>query len=161
METPKIKIYCLILLAIAFISSDSKASEKQSQVIPNSVLKAAQERLNNFIMLGSELENKGDEKVYTLVGVADENIYKIEIDGKGHIINVQKRKEVEGLPLTYIPEKILESAKNAIDGINLSGASVEREHGELVYEVIGTIESKCYEIEVSSTGTVLEIEKCD
>jgi uncharacterized membrane protein YkoI len=158
----KTKIFCLILLAIAFISlGGSGIPERNSQAVPDAVLKAAHERLDNFMLLGSKLESEGERKVYKLIGVADERIYRLEIDPKGHILRVQKKREVEGLPLTYIPSEVIESAKNAREGIVLIEASVEREQGKLVYEIIGKVGPKCYEIEVSSAGNILEVGKCD
>jgi uncharacterized membrane protein YkoI len=155
------KISCMILLAIASLSLGSGVPEKDSQAVPHAVLKAAHERLDNFMLLGSKLESEGERKVYKLVGVADERIYRLEIDPKGHVIRVQKKREVEGLPLTYIPSEVIESAKNAREGIVLVEASVEREQDKLVYEIIGKVGPKCYEIEVSSAGNILEVGKCD
>jgi len=157
----KTKIFCMILLAIASISLGSGVPEKNSQAVPDAVLKAAHERLDNFILLGSKFETEGDRQVYKLVGVAGERIFRIEIDPKGHVIRVQKKREIERLPLTHIPSEVIESAKNAREGIALMEASVEREHGKLVYEIIGKVGPKCYEIEVSSAGNILEVGKCD
>ena len=157
----KNKIFCMIVLAIASLSLGSGVTEKNSQAVPDDVLKAAHERLDNFMLLGSRLENEGERKVYKLVGVADERIYRIDVDSKGHILRVQKKREVEGLPLTYIPSEVIESAKNAREGVVLVEASVEREQGKLVYEMIGKVGSKCYEMEVSSAGNILEVGKCD
>jgi hypothetical protein len=62
------KISCIILLAIAFISLGSRVAEKDLQAVPDAVLKAAHERFNNSILLGSRLENEGEQKVYKLEG---------------------------------------------------------------------------------------------
>ncbi|UCH06990.1 MAG: hypothetical protein JSV55_13045 [Deltaproteobacteria bacterium] len=157
----KTRVSCMVLLAIASLSLGSGAPEKDSQAIPDAVLKAAHERLDNFMLLGSKLESEGERKAYKLVGVADERVYILKIDPRGHVIRVQKKREAEGLPLTYIPSEVIESAKNAREGIVLIEASVEREQGKLVYEIIGKVGPKCYEIEVSSAGSILEVGRCD
>jgi len=114
MKNWRIEIFCVILLVIASISVGSGVPESNLQAVPDAVLSAACERLDNFMLLSSKLENERDRTVYKLVGLADERIYKIEIDPNGHIMRVQSKREVEGLPLTYIPEKVIESAENAI-----------------------------------------------
>ena len=62
----KTKIFCMMVLAIAFISLGSGVPEKDLQAVPDAVLKAAHERFNNFMLLGSRLENEGERKVYKL-----------------------------------------------------------------------------------------------
>jgi hypothetical protein len=56
----------MILLAIAFISLGSGVPEKDLQAVADAVLKAAHERLSNYMLLGSRLENEGERKVYKL-----------------------------------------------------------------------------------------------
>jgi len=62
------RISCMILLTIAFISLGSGVPEKNLQAVPDAVLKAAHERFNKFMLLGSRLENEGERKVYKLEG---------------------------------------------------------------------------------------------
>ena len=63
----KTRIIFMTLIAIAFISlGGSGIPERNSQAVPDAVLKAAHERLDNFILLGSRLENEGEQKVYKL-----------------------------------------------------------------------------------------------
>ena len=66
--------------------------------------------------------------------------------------------EVE-IPLADVPDAVLTAALDAMSGIELSEAELETERGEQVYEHEGTLDGVEYEIEVSSSGEVLEIEE--
>ncbi len=66
--------------------------------------------------------------------------------------------EVE-IPMNEVPELVLAAALNAMPGIKLSEAEYEMENGQQVYELEGELNGVEYEIEVSSTGEVLEIEE--
>jgi len=63
--------------------------------------------------------------------------------------------------LTELPEVVLAAAEGAKDGITITGFKSETEMGQLIYEVQGTADEMCYEIEVTENGQVLEIEDCD
>ena len=66
--------------------------------------------------------------------------------------------EIE-IPMNEVPELVLAAALYAMPGIKLSEAEYEMENGQQVYELEGELNGVEYEIEVSSTGEVLEIEE--
>lgn len=66
-------------------------------------------------------------------------------------------KEIE-LPMNEVPAIVIESAQNAVPGIELTDAEIEIKNGVRVYELEGTFEGKSYEIEISEAGEVLEVE---
>ncbi len=66
--------------------------------------------------------------------------------------------EIE-IPMNEVPELVLAAALDAMPGIKLSEAEYEMENGQQVYELEGELNGVEYEIEVSSTGEVLEIEE--
>jgi hypothetical protein len=65
------------------------------------------------------------------------------------------------IPLSEVPEKILEAAQRAVPGIKLTEAEVEETKDGLVYEIEGMVDDKEYEIEVSADGEVLEVESVE
>lgn len=67
-------------------------------------------------------------------------------------------KETE-IPLTDVPEPVMTAALGAVPGIVIEEAEVEEENGETVYELSGSAGDREYEIEVSASGEVLEVEE--
>jgi hypothetical protein len=63
----------------------------------------------------------------------------------------------EDIPLSDVPEKVLEAAQNAVPGIKLTEAEVEKTRKGLIYEIEGILDGKGYEIKVSADGKVLKI----
>jgi hypothetical protein len=72
------------------------------------------------------------------------------------VANEEKEEEIA---LSEVPEKVVQAAQNAVPGIRLTEAEVERTREGLVYELEGTLAGKSYEIEVSADGKVLEVEE--
>ena len=68
--------------------------------------------------------------------------------------------EVE-VPLSEVPDVVLAAAREARPGIELTEAELETEDGVQVYELEGELDGVEYEIEVSPSGEVLEIEAED
>ena len=65
----------------------------------------------------------------------------------------------EMVPLEKIPAPVLEAAKKAIPGITFNKAWKSKIEGQDAYEIVGkTKDGKTREVEVSVTGTVLNIE---
>ena len=81
--------------------------------------------------------------------------------GKTGLAEEELEDEEQSVFSFDVPQVVIEAAENAVEGITISEISVEREGGMLVYEAKGNVDSECYEIEVSPTGEVLEIETCD
>jgi uncharacterized membrane protein YkoI len=67
-------------------------------------------------------------------------------------------KETE-IPLTDVPGVVMTAAQSAVPGIEIDAAELEEEDGQRVYELSGEAGGKEYEIEISETGEVLEIEE--
>ncbi len=61
--------------------------------------------------------------------------------------------------LTDVPQLVLDAAQAALPGVVLTSAEIEQEDGQVVYSLSGTLAGEAVEIEVSATGTVLEIER--
>ena len=68
--------------------------------------------------------------------------------------------EIE-VALSDVPEAVLAAARKAVPGIKISSVEQETEGGEVIYDVEGVVDGKEYEVEVSATGKVLEIEEED
>lgn len=66
--------------------------------------------------------------------------------------------EVE-IPLSDVPPAAMAAAGQAVPGIEIEEAELESEDGQKVYELSGTANGKEYEIEVSGTGEILEVEE--
>ena len=70
--------------------------------------------------------------------------------------------EVEmDVPLHLVPEVVLAAAREAVDGIVLTEASVELESDGLFYELEGSVGDRRVEIELTPDGDVIEIEDED
>jgi len=67
----------------------------------------------------------------------------------------------KSIPLSEVPAAARDAATAAVEGIVLTEAEVEKEDGQLVYELEGKVGEKEYEIEVTADGKVLEIEEED
>jgi len=65
------------------------------------------------------------------------------------------------IELSEVPDKVMEAAKQAVEGILLTAAEVEIERGVTIYELLGTAHGKRYEIEVTEDGRVIEVESED
>jgi hypothetical protein len=75
------------------------------------------------------------------------------------IVTLVFAEEEREIPLSEVPEKVLEVAQEVVPGIELIEAEIEETKEGVIYEVEGTLEGKWYEIEISADGKVLEVER--
>ena len=64
----------------------------------------------------------------------------------------------EAIPLDRVPAKVLEAAKQALEGFVPDSAEIDSESGSPVYDVHGLLNGKTWEVEVSPDGKVLGTE---
>jgi hypothetical protein len=67
----------------------------------------------------------------------------------------------EKIELSQVPEVVLKAAQEAVQGIEINGAEIEKTEGGIIYELEGTVEGKIYEIEITPEGKVLQVEEED
>ena len=92
----------------------------------------------------------------------DEDTSKLVVDSDGVAHPAGRKSEHEEdqpIPLADVPEVVKQAALAAVPGLVLEEATVEEEDGELVYDLEGKVGGKEYELEVSATGKVNEIEE--
>ena len=65
----------------------------------------------------------------------------------------------QDIPLSDVPAAVMEAASQAVPGIVITEAEIEEEDGQKVYELSGEADGKAYEIEISGTGEILEVEE--
>ncbi len=65
----------------------------------------------------------------------------------------------EKVPVSAVPEIVLEAANNAVAGGEITEVEREDEDGEVIYEVEKVVDGTEYEIEVTADGVVKEVEK--
>ncbi len=65
----------------------------------------------------------------------------------------------QDIPLSEVPPAVMAAAQQAVPGIEIEEAQLETEDGQQVYELSGTAGDKEYEIEISGTGEILEVEE--
>jgi len=65
----------------------------------------------------------------------------------------------EKIPLSEVPEVVLTAAQNAVEGIEITEAEIEKTGEGMIYELEGTVDGKIYEIEVSPDGKIIEVEQ--
>ena len=63
------------------------------------------------------------------------------------------------IPLDDVPAAALNAAKDAVPGIELTSAKIETERGQTIYELEGSVGDATWEVEVTPTGEVLEVEE--
>ncbi len=63
------------------------------------------------------------------------------------------------IPLSEVPEVVLIAAQNAVEGIKITEAEIEKTSEGMIYELEGTVDGKIYEIEVSPDGKIIEVEQ--
>jgi len=70
-----------------------------------------------------------------------------------------KAEDETPIALKDVPAAVINAANNAVPGIALTAAGTETERGQTVYELEGTVGDATWEIEVTPTGEVLEVEE--
>ena len=68
-------------------------------------------------------------------------------------------EQEQEIPLDQVPEPVRRAAAEAVPGIRLTEAAVEREDGAEIYELEGMADGEEVELEVSADGRILEIER--
>lgn len=63
------------------------------------------------------------------------------------------------IPLSEVPDVVLTAAQNAVEGIEITEAEIEKTGEGIIYELEGTADGKIYEIEVSPDGKIIEVEQ--
>ena len=65
----------------------------------------------------------------------------------------------DSIPLKGVPQAVIKTAIEAVEGIELLKAELEKEDGVTVYEIKGTTKDFDYEMEISKDGKLLELEQ--
>jgi hypothetical protein len=66
------------------------------------------------------------------------------------------------IPLDEVPGPVMEAAQSSLPGFVASEAEIEGEQdGEKVYELTGEADGIMYEIEITESGEILEVEQED
>ncbi len=65
----------------------------------------------------------------------------------------------EKIPLSEVPDVVLTAVQNAVEGIEISEAEIEKTGEGMIYELEGTVDGKIYEIKVSPDGKIIEVEQ--
>jgi len=68
-------------------------------------------------------------------------------------------EQEEEIPLADVPPVVMQAAQNAVPGITITEAELEKEDGEMIYELTGEADGQEYEIEIGADGSVLEVEQ--
>ncbi|MEE4659660.1 MAG: PepSY domain-containing protein [Halieaceae bacterium] len=68
-------------------------------------------------------------------------------------------EQEEDIPLAEVPPVVMQAAQNAVPGITITEAELEKDDGEMIYELTGEADGQEYEIEIGADGSVLEIEQ--
>lgn len=67
--------------------------------------------------------------------------------------------ETEKIPLSEVPANVMEIVQNTLPGITLKKAEREIKDHTMVYELKGKLENgNKYEIKITETGTLVEVE---
>ncbi len=64
----------------------------------------------------------------------------------------------EEVALGDVPDNVISTALQALPGLQLYGAELEKENGEWRYELTGKVDDTSYELEISPAGELLELE---
>ena len=68
-------------------------------------------------------------------------------------------KETEEIPLSEVPANVMEIVQNTLPGITLKKAEREIKDHIMVYELKGKLDNgNEYEIKITETGTLVEVE---
>jgi uncharacterized membrane protein YkoI len=70
----------------------------------------------------------------------------------------EEEAEVE-IPVPAVPAKVISAAENALPGIEITEAEIERHEDDVVYELEGNLEGKKVEIEIHPDGTIKKVEE--
>jgi hypothetical protein len=92
---------------------------------------------------------------------ADEGSGASEGDAAGPLADVAPGAKEEVVPLSDVPTAVIDAAKQAVPGLDVTRVEREMEKGTLVYDVTGTAAGKAFEVEVTADGEVLETEEGD
>lgn len=65
------------------------------------------------------------------------------------------------IDLADVPAGIMEAAREALPGIEISEAEFEEEDGAMIYELEGMLGEQRYEIEIGQDGEIIEIEEIE
>ncbi|MDA0321393.1 MAG: hypothetical protein O2923_01560 [Verrucomicrobia bacterium] len=63
--------------------------------------------------------------------------------------------------MSGVPPNIVAAATNAVPGIELTEAEIERTRNGIVYSVEGVADGSAYEVEIAADGRVIEVESED
>jgi hypothetical protein len=79
------------------------------------------------------------------------------------VVNDEDEDEGEerDIALNEVPAVVSQAAIAAVPGLVLTGAEIEEENGASIYCLEGTANGETWEVEVSPSGQVLEIEQDD
>jgi hypothetical protein len=67
----------------------------------------------------------------------------------------------EKIALSEVPEVVLKAAQNAVKGIEIKEAEIEKTSDGMIYDLEGIVDGKTYEIEITPDGKIIEVEQED
>ena len=65
----------------------------------------------------------------------------------------------EKIELAKVPEVVLKAAQEAVEGIEIKEAEIEKTENGMIYELEGTADGKTYEVEITPDGKVIAVEE--
>lgn len=68
-------------------------------------------------------------------------------------------EDEENIPLSSIPKAVMDTASSAVKGFEAEEASVEKEHGQMVYELKGKADGDECELNIAADGKMLQLER--
>ena len=151
----------LTLMAGVTVVHAEKGEDEEISLakVPAKVLEAARKAVPGIKLTEAEVEKTRKGVVYELEGNVEGKEYEIEVSAEGKVLEIEQ--DEEEIPLSKVPEKVLEAARKALPGIKLTEAEVEKTRKGVVYELEGSLGGKEYEIEVTAEGRVLGTEQED
>ena len=88
-------------------------------------------------------------------------LFALSVTGVGSFTFAAKSTQKADVPLTQVPQVVIDAAAKAVRGISLTEAKLRSKKSGVVFKLEGVAAGKEYDLKVDATGRVLTVERDD
>lgn len=122
--------------------------------LPDAVRQTAEASVEGLRLTAAEVYTEAGVTFYDIDGTVDGRHYNMEILADGRMLELER-----AMPVSEVPALVRTTAINRLPGLQLTGAEPYLEDGEEAFELEGTIDGVTYDIEVTASGAIVDIQQ--
>jgi uncharacterized membrane protein YkoI len=165
-------VLILFLLSLGCSSSSPTASTSTPLAIPSDKLKPDEDVLPDFVvaavlaavpegrLIAATREEEEGEVGYEVLVETEEGVFEVDVSTDGIVLEIEPAADDERpISAADLPQAVLDAVEATVPGGRITEAVRESVRGEVIYDVEVDVRGEKFDLEISSDGTVLDVEE--